>query len=561
MSGLNQIVEQIFDTFGFELKKKKPTAEPINSVILPKEDGAEDISASQGGIIGSAFNIYQMPTEDYELIKTYRSLAVTSEIEWILTEIKNEIFVFNETQKPIDISFKENSDNFKLSKNIKNKIIAEFNEIYNLLEFDQKGLDLFMRWYIDGRIFLNILPNSISKKGIERIIPIDSLNMKKIVEYPSPNAEGVYNISDIKTYFLYSDIYNVFDKTLVGKCSILNSDSVVYVDSGIYDPIKKYPLSYLWKMIVPYNNLRMMEEALLVYRVVRSPERRVFYVGVGNLSKPRADAYVQELMQRFKNKIIYDSKTGSILDKKNIQSMVEDYWLPRRDDGKGTEVQSLPGAQNLGSVDDVNVFIKKFLNSSNIPTGRFTGENSNFIFGRTAEISREEYRFKKFLDRLRNRFSGIFEELLKTQLILKNIITLADWENLRKLIIWKYAEDNNFIQYKENEVLASRLESVALADPYVNKYYTPDWVMKNILRFDDVEIDKIKEYLEKQKSSNIENDETKNKTDDGTDNETDSRTDDENSKDDTNSNRDQGKEYNFRLLGQPEKTTDNEFGY
>lgn len=280
---------------------------------------------------------------------------------------------------------------------------------------------------------------------------------------------------------------------------VINKDAIAYSDSGIYDFNTGAALSYLWKTIVPYNNMRMMEEALLVYRVVRSPERRAFYISVGNLSKPKAEQYIKELMAKFKNKLVYDAKTGTIVDRKNIMSMVEDYWLPRRDDGKGTEIQTLPGATNLGTIDDVDLFRKKFLESSNIPAGRFKDETASFVFGRSTEISRDEYRFKKFLDRLRNRFVLVFEDILRTQLILKNIIVDSDWEDIKKYMFWVFTEDNNFVQWKEAEILNSKLESLAAVDPFVGKYFTRMWVMKNVMRMGDDEAQGLLDEADKEK--------------------------------------------------------------
>jgi len=280
---------------------------------------------------------------------------------------------------------------------------------------------------------------------------------------------------------------------------VINKDAIAYSDSGIYDYNTGAALSYLWKMIVPYNNMRMMEEALLVYRVVRSPERRAFYISVGNLSKPKAEQYIKELMAKFKNKLVYDARTGTIVDRKNVMSMVEDYWLPRRDDGKGTEIQTLPGATNLGTIDDVDLFRKKFLESSNIPAGRFKDETASFVFGRSVEISRDEYRFKKFLDRLRNRFVLVFEDLLRTQLILKNIIVDSDWEDIKKYMFWVFNEDNNFVQWKEAEILNSRLESLGAIDPFVGKYFNRMWVMKNVMRMGEDEAQSLMDEADKEK--------------------------------------------------------------
>jgi hypothetical protein len=498
---MNLLFEEIYRTFGLELKTPKPKGS-LESIDIDHEDGATEVMASAaGGIVGLSFDMFQIPTNEVELIKTYRTLSLTSDVDRILTEIRNEIFVFDEFgKKAIDIEF--NSENKKplISKSVMEKIKVEYDVIYNILDFQKKGLELFDRWYIDGRIFLHkIVDKDNLKDGIQKIIYIDPLKIKRVVEYPQTDQNGIYDLNKIKTYYVFSDIANVFSTTKLSRFMVINKDAIAYSDSGIYDFNTGAALSYLWKTIVPYNNMRMMEEALLVYRVVRSPERRAFYISVGNLSKPKAEQYIKELMAKFKNKLVYDARTGTIVDRKNVMSMVEDYWLPRRDDGKGTEIQTLPGATNLGTIDDVDLFRKKFLESSNIPIGRFKDETATFVFGRSTETSRDEFRFKKFLDRLRNRFTLVLEDILKTQLILKNIIVDTDWEDVKKSMYWVFAEDNNFVQWKEAEVLNSRLESVASIDPFVGKYFTRMWVMKNVMRMGDDEAQKLIEEADEEK--------------------------------------------------------------
>lgn len=497
---MNLLFEEIYKTFGLELKAPKPKGS-LESVDIDHEDGATEVMASAaGGVVGLSFDMFQIPTNEVELIKTYRTLALTSDVDRILTEIRNEIFVFDEIgKKAVDIEF--NFDNKQpISKSVMEKIKVEYDTIYSILDFQKRGLELFDRWYIDGRIFLHkIVDKDRLKDGIQKIIYIDPLKIKRVVEYPQVNQNGVYDLNKIKTYYIFSDIANVFSTTKLSRFMVINKDAIAYSDSGIYDLNTGAALSYLWKMIVPYNNMRMMEEALLVYRVVRSPERRAFYISVGNLSKPKAEQYIKELMAKFKNKLVYDARTGTIVDRKNVMSMVEDYWLPRRDDGKGTEIQTLPGATNLGTIDDVDLFRKKFLESSNIPSGRFKDESATFVFGRSVETSRDEYRFKKFLDRLRNRFVLVLEDLLRTQLILKNIIVDSDWEDIKKHLSWVFTEDNNFVQWKEAEVLNSKLESMTAVDPFVGKYFTRMWVMKNVMRMGEDEAQSLMDESDKER--------------------------------------------------------------
>lgn len=346
---MNTLFEEINRAFGLDLKTPKPKGS-LESIDLEREDGASEVMTSAGGIVGQSYDMFQIPTSEIELINSYRALALTSDVDRILTEIRNEIFVFDQFgKKAVEIDFI--SDEFKnpISKPIMEKIKNEFNTVYNLLDFQNKGLELFDKWYIDGRLFLHkIVDKNNIKNGIQKIIYLDPLKIKKVIEYPKPDEQGVYDLNQVKTYYVFSDVTSVFSSSIkTSRLMIINKDAIAYSDSGIYDLKTGVPLSFLWKMIVPYNNMKMMEEALLVYRVVRSPERRAFYINVGSLSKPKAEQYIKELMAKFKNKLVYDSKTGSIIDKKNVMSMVEDYWLPRRDDGKGTEIQTLPGASNL----------------------------------------------------------------------------------------------------------------------------------------------------------------------------------------------------------------------
>lgn len=480
------LFEMISRSFGFNLKSDKPKNN-LEAIDIDHEDGSTEIVTPYGGIMSLTTDTYQLPVSEVELIKTYRTLALTSDVDRILNEIRNEIFVFDvPDKKAIDLSFDETNQQKLLSKATLKKIKAEYDILYEILDFQRRGLELFDRWYIDGRIFLHKIVNTDKlKDGIQKIIRIDPLKIRRIIEYPQPNAEGVYDLSKTKVYYVFSDIGDVFSDNRTSRYMIISKDAMAYCDSGIYDYTTGVALSNLWKMVVPYNNMKMMEEALLIYRVVRSPERRAFYISTGNLSKPKAEQYIKELMNRFKNKLVYDSRTGTVVDRKNVMSMVEDYWLPRREDGKGTEIQPLPGATNLGTIDDVELFKKKFLDASNIPPSRFKDEAASFTFGRTTEISRDEYRFKKFLDRLRNRFVILFEDLLKTQLILKNIITESDWDDIKRSIIWVYAEDNNFVQWKEAEVLNSKIETMVTIDPLVGKYFDRAWVLRNVMKITD----------------------------------------------------------------------------
>lgn len=505
MNNLNEAYHYL-ENIGFEFKDINLKRELL-SVELEKDIGSSEISSNQTGIVSLAQDLFSVPTNEADLIKTYRSMALSADVDRILNEIRNEIFVFDVPgTKAIDISFDETKKkDSKLSNSLLEKIRAEYNTIYNVLDFQRKGLEYFDRFFIDGRIFLQkIVDSKKEKDGIKKIIIVDSLKIRKVMKYPSPDkSTGLYDLSCVEESYIYSDSGS-FSSHTTSRVISMSKDIIAYADSGVYDVTNNLVLSELWKMIIPYNNMKMMEEALLIYRVVRSPERRVFYVNVGSLSKPKAEQYMQELMNKFKNKLVYNAQTGSIVDRKNVLSMVEDYWMPRRDDGKGTEVQSLPGASSIGSVEDVDLFRKKFLEASNIPPSRFRDDAGSLVFGRTTEIARDEYRFKKFRDRVRNRFIVLFEDILRTQLLLRKVISEEDWDRVRESIQWIYAEDNNFVQWKQAEILNSQIETLAAIDTLVGKYFSKKWALKNVMNKSDEIVDLMIEDANNETQANEE---------------------------------------------------------
>jgi hypothetical protein len=491
--------------FGFSITKNKKKAK-LDTFQVEPDASAEVLSAGSAGVVLYNYDLVTVPENEAELIRTYRRISLSPDIDLALTEIKNEIFIFDVTgRRAIDIGFVSDS---KLSEALQKKIIEEFVNVYDILDFSNNGLALFMDWYIDGRLFLHkVIDSANPKEGIKKIISIDPLKIKKVREIPKPDEKGIYNIADITEYYVYVDSPSGINKATqaeINRGLKIQPDAITYSDSGIYDKNSNCVLGYLHKAIVPFNNLRLMEDSLIIYRVSRAPERRVIYVDVGNLPKNKAEQYIHDLMNRFKNKLVYDSKTGSVADRKNVLSMIEDYWLPRREGGRGTEISTLPGGDNLGIVDDVNYFKKKLYQSLNVPISRFLDDAPTFVFGKGVEINRDEYRFKKFIDRLRQRFMVIFEDLLKTQLLLKKIITEQDWEDIRREIQWIYAEDNNFVEYKESEILNNRINTLTQIDPFVGKYFTREWVMKNVLRMSDTEIQDLVQKISTDSENNSE---------------------------------------------------------
>lgn len=488
--------------FGSEIFKKsqKKDSGPLETFDVENEPGTESILESAGGILAYDYSSLKIPEDEAQLILTYRKLALSPEVDLALGEIFNESFIFDvPDKKAVNIDFVSGND---ISKNLADKIREEYDTIYELLDFKNQGIELFSDFYIDGRIhFHKIIDSKSPKRGIQKVVKIDSLKIKKIREYPNPDSDGLYDLSKIKEFYVYVDRPDVEANRITAshfsRGMKIVPDAIAYTDSGVYDRTKNRVLSHLWKVITPYNNLRLLEDSAVIYRVTRAPERRVFYVDVGNLPKNKAEQYVKDLMGKFKNKLVYDNQTGSVVDRKNVMSMIEDFWLPRRD-GKGTEVSTLPAGAQLGEITDLEYFRTKLYQALNVPMSRFSEQSPAFMFGKGVEIYREEYRFKKFIDKIRNRFCYIFEDLLKTQLILKNIITDQDWKDIKNSIQWVFAEDNSFVEFKESEVISNRLQLLQQVESYVGTYYTKDWVMRNVLRFTEEETDRMKKDLKKE---------------------------------------------------------------
>lgn len=484
----------MIEGFGFKLAQSKSSK--LETFTLDSEiDGATIVDVGVGG--GAAayyYDLVEVPKDEKDQIKTYRDMSIHAELDLALSEIRNEIYVFDvPDQKAISVDFVEND---VLSEQLKERVISEFDNIYSILDFKNKGVDIFNQFYVDGRLFAHkIVDGTKLKDGIKKVVFVDPLEIKKIRKMPQPDSNGIYDVSQIKNSYVFVPQKNYENQRYISLNSSaleITEDAIAYVDSGIYDPNTKKPLGFLHKAIIPYNNLKLMEESLIIYRVVRSPERRVIYVDVGNLPKTKAEAYMKELMNKFRNKLVYDAKSGNIVDRKNVLSMLEDYWLPRRGGANGTEIETLPGANAIGEIADVEFFRDKLYAALNVPSNRFSTEqrpSAPFIFGRSSEIDREEYRFKKFINRLRNRFALLFEDLLRTQLILKNIIVEDDWQVIQNFIQFKYAEDNAFVEYKEAEIMNSRLAVLTQVDGYVGKYYSSLWVQKNVLKMSDEEIE------------------------------------------------------------------------
>lgn len=485
----------ILDIFGFNLGRKRAdgTSEssPQQPQVIPpdKVDGAYVIET--GGVQGTLVDFSGSVRDENQLIMQYRSMSIYSEVDKAVDDIVNDAIVPGPNKKPVKI----NLDNVQLSEVIKNKIYTEFNNIIVMLDFNNRGYDIFRKWYIDSKLFyfIQIDPQN-PQAGIVDLIPIDPIKIKKVRKIEKerkrldPNVNVVLPVlKKIEEYYLYTDTdRDAFIPTAPTGVKF-STDSICYVHSGIVDAATKRVVGYLQKAIRPLNMLRQIEDSVVIYRIARAPERRVFYVDVGNLPKAKAEQYVRDIMNRYRNRIIYDPSTGQIRDDRNFQSMLEDFWMPRREGGRGTEISTLDSGQNLGELSDVEYFQKKVWQALNVPLSRMISE-TGFNMGRATEITRDEVKFYKFIDRLRNRFSMLFINLLRTQLLLKGIVTEQEWMNLSQDIAFTYNRDSYFDELKEAEILRERIDVLATLDPFVGKYFSQEYIRKYILKQDDQDI-------------------------------------------------------------------------
>jgi hypothetical protein len=481
--------------FGFEIKRKD-TAQEIPSVVPPAagDSGATVINTgvNAGGYYGMVMDLEGVIKNENDLIRRYREVAQYSDCDSAIEDIINEAIVADETHSCVEILL----DDVKVSETIKTKIRDEFYNILKLLKFDERAHEIFRSWYVDGRLYYQILidENNI-KQGIVELRYIDPRKIRRIKNIKKEkNPQGVEVVKNIEEYYLYND-KGITEQTTQGVK--LGLDSVVYVPSGYIDPNTGLSMSYLHKAIKPVNQLKMIEDSLVIYRISRAPERRIFYIDVGNLPKLKAEQYVSDIMNKFRNKIVYDATTGETRDDRRHLSMMEDFWMPRREGGKGTEITTLPGGQNLGEIQDIEYFQNKLYHALNVPISRLQ-QQQGFSIGRSQEINRDEIKFNKFIVRLRKKFSMLFSNALRVQLIAKNIIRPDDWDDIRPGIKYDYIEDNHYSELRDNEILQSRIALLQLLDPYVGKYYSMDWAKRNVLQMDDKEISDIEKQIEKE---------------------------------------------------------------
>jgi hypothetical protein len=484
-----------FNLFGFTFAKTK--AEEIAPSLIPPEldDGASFVQA--GGFQGWYVDLDGTVKSDVDLVKKYREMSLHAEVEMAIDDIINEMITEDASGQIVKLNI-DKVDSSIIPDEVKGIMYEEFKKIIYLLDFNRKCYDISRRWYVDGRLYYHIILEDDPRQGIKEIRQIDPLKIKKVREIKRKDKIGGADvIAGMEEYYLYTvaERFNMYDTTQGIK---LSPDSINYCHSGLFDYGTKRVVSYLHKAIKPLNQLRMVEDATVIYRWSRAPERRVFYIDVGSLPKNKAEQYLRDIMLRYRNKITYDANTGEIRDDRKHMSMLEDYWLPRREGGKGTEISTLPGGQNLGEMEDVKYFQKKLFRCLNIPVSRLEADNG-FNMGRAADISRDELKFAKFISRLRLRFSELFLNFMKTQLVAKGIVDLEEWTKISQHIKFEYASDSMFLESKQSEVLKDRMALLREVSDYSGKFFSDKWIRKNILRQTDEDIAIIDSEIEVEK--------------------------------------------------------------
>ena len=496
--------------FGFQIGKPKEEEQNKNVQSFappPSDDGTYNVSqeygAAYGGAFGTALDMDGIAKNEAALITRYRTMASQPECERAIDDIVNEAIITDEQDSPVSIVL----DNIESQpEQIKEKIREEFDNILGLLNFNTSSYDIFRNWYVDGRLYYHIMVDSKQpRKGIQELRYIDPRKIKKVrvqKKAPQQNTDDqkLFIPKEYSEYFVYSE-----KGVAAGNMGVkVAPDAIVYASSGVLDQHNKLVVSHLHKAIKPLNQLRMLEDATVIYRLARAPERRIFYIDVGNLPKAKAEQYLRDMMAKHKNKLVYDANTGELRDDRKFMTMLEDYWLPRREGGKSTEITTLPAGQNLGELDDVQYFRRKLYEALNVPIARLESDGQ-FNLGRSSEITRDEVKFSRFVNRLRNKFSELFNTLLERQLLLKGIITKAEWKEIKQDIFYDFLEDNHFAELKNTEILEGRLRLLGDIDQYTGKYFSVDWVRKNVLMQTEDDIEGINDDIEAE-NANMEDD-------------------------------------------------------
>ena len=485
------------ELFGFTIARKKQDDQQENlpSIVSPtQDDGAVEIAP--GGAYGTYVDLEGKAKNEGELVTKYRQMVQQPECDSAVQDVVNEAIVVTEDAGPVSIVL----DNLEYPDSIKKKITEEFKSVLKMLDFNNTAYDTFRKWYVDGRLYYHIVIDEKNpRQGIKDLRYIDPRKIRKIREpiKEKDKRTGVTIYKGMNEYYMYNQGGMTSANSSQGVK--IAKDSIAYCHSGLLDERNSMVYSYLHKALKPLNQLRMLEDAVVIYRLARAPERRVFYIDVGNLPKMKAEQYMRDMMVKHKNKLIYDASTGEVRDDRKFMTMLEDFWLPRREGGRGTEITTLPGGQSLGEMDDVDYFRRKLYKSLNVPVTRMEAEG-NFNLGRSSEITRDEVKFNKFIMRLRTRFSILFDEILEIQLALKGVITRAEWKEMKQDIHFDYQEDNHFTELKDTEIMQGRLQVLGEIDSYVGRYFSGDWVRKNVLRMTEEDIKNEQKQIDKEES-------------------------------------------------------------
>jgi hypothetical protein len=491
--------------FGFEFKRVTPEEPPVSFAPQTNDDGAVVVAA--GGSYGTYVDLEGTARTEAELVTRYRDMSITADIDRAVEEIVNEAIVHETDEKIVEL----NLNGLEYPDNIKAIIIQEFNNVKNLLNFEDKSYDIFKRWYIDGRLYYHaIIDDKNPRLGIKELRNVDPRKIRKVREQRKKrdkNTEAIVTQTS-NEYYIYNE--KGYNAQGIGSGAAAYSatgvkiakDSIVHCTSGLMDTNGTMVISYLHKAIKPLNQLRVLEDATVIYRISRAPERRIFYIDVGNLPKMKAEQYLRDMMVRHKNRLVYDATTGEVRDDRKFMTMLEDYWLPRREGGKGTEITTLPGGENLGKMEDVEYFQKKLYQALNVPATRLQTEQT-YSIGRATEITRDEVKFSKFISRMRAKFSTLFLKCLEKQLVLKGVVTVEDWKVMSQQIKFDFAKDNYYEELKETDVLNSRLQVASQLTPYIGKYYSHGWIRSNIFKQSDEDRQEMDAQIQEELSNQI----------------------------------------------------------
>ena len=493
-----------FSLFGFTIaRNKSEDDQAVQQSFTPptNDDGALTITSA--AYYGTYVDLDGTSKNEVELISRYREMAMQPEIESAIDDIINEAICQDDDGKNIKIVM----DDLKVPDKIKSALKTEFETLLRLLNYNALATDIFRRYYVDGRMYYHIIIDRENPmKGIQELRYIDPRKLRKVREVKKKKDErtGVEVMNVINEYYIFNDKVTTGSSSNFGPVGVrITTDSIISVVSGLMDSRRAVVLSYLHKAIKPLNQLRMIEDATVIYRISRAPERRIFYIDVGNLPKLKAEQYLRDIMVKYKNKLVYDANTGEVRDDRKFLSMMEDFWLPRREGGKGTEITTLPGGQNLGELEDVKYFERKLYKALCVPISRLNPESSGFSLGRVNEITRDELKFAKFVDRMRNKFADLFDQAMRVQCVLKGICTAEEWDEMKEHIYYDFIKDNNFAELKDAELMKERLALLSNVDPYTGRYFSQAWIQRNVLRLTDDEIKTMQDEIDEEKEMGL----------------------------------------------------------